>query len=119
MILICYDGSPDSKSAIEHGGALLKGESATVLSVWQPFMQLLSRTYLGFGLVPDINQDEIDQAARSWQETIDAHKTVLTKAAGDPHSTDLQTAIDQLAEERAELLRQRDKLAAIPAKLNQ
>jgi nucleotide-binding universal stress UspA family protein len=86
MILICYDGSPDAKSAIEHGGALLKGESAAVLSVWQPFMQLLSRTYLGFGLVPDINQEEIDQAARKSAEDRAAEGAELARAAGlDAH----------------------------------
>jgi len=30
MILICYDGSPDSRSAIEHAGELLRGQPATV-----------------------------------------------------------------------------------------
>jgi len=61
---------------------------------------------------------EIDGRARSWQETIDAHKAVLKKAADDPHSADLQKEIDELAEQRAEMLRQRSKLAAIPDKLN-
>ncbi|HEY3899105.1 MAG TPA: hypothetical protein VGM54_10855 [Chthoniobacter sp.] len=62
---------------------------------------------------------EIDSRARSWQETIDAHKAVLKKAAEDPHSADLQKEIDELTEQRAEMLRQRDKLAAIPDKLKQ
>ena len=61
---------------------------------------------------------EIDSRARSWQETIDAHKAVLKKATEDPHSADLQKEIDELAEQRAEMLRQRSKLAAIPDKLN-
>ena len=68
----------------------------------------------GANSVSVIAGGEIDQAARSWQETIDAHKAVLKKATDDPHSAELQTAIDQLAEQRAELLRQRTKLAAIP-----
>jgi hypothetical protein len=62
---------------------------------------------------------EIDGRARSWQETIDAHKAVLKKASNDPHSADLQKEIDELAEQRAEMLRQREKLAAIPDKLKQ
>jgi len=62
---------------------------------------------------------EIDGRARSWQETIDAHKAVLQKATADPHSADLQKEIDELAEQRAEMLRQRTKLAAIPDKLKQ
>ena len=60
---------------------------------------------------------EIDGRARSWQETIDAHKAVLKKATEDPHSSDLQKEIDELTEQRAEMLRQRDTLAAIPDKL--
>jgi hypothetical protein len=74
-----------------------------------------------FDLRTSINSKlrEIDQAARSWQETIDAHKTVMQKAQDDPHSGDLQTQIDQLSEQRVELLRQRAKLAALPDKLKQ
>jgi hypothetical protein len=60
---------------------------------------------------------EIDREARAWQETIDAHKAVLDKATGDPHAAELQTEINQFSEQRAELLRQRAKLAALPDKL--
>ncbi|MDR3403379.1 MAG: hypothetical protein P4L99_12850 [Chthoniobacter sp.] len=62
---------------------------------------------------------EIDHEARSWQDTIDAHKAVMQKATEDPHSADLQKEIDQLSEQRAELLRQRAKLAGLPDKLKQ
>ena len=74
-----------------------------------------------FDLRTSINSKlrEIDQAARSWQETIDAHKAVMQKAKEDPHSGELQAQIDQLAEQRAELMRQRAKLAALPDKLKQ
>jgi nucleotide-binding universal stress UspA family protein len=37
VILICYDGSPDAKEAIARGAALLRGQRATVLTVWSPF----------------------------------------------------------------------------------
>lgn len=57
--------------------------------------------------------DDIDVQARSWQDTIEAHKSVLKKAPDDPHSAQLQTAIDQIAEQRAELLRQRARLSAV------
>ncbi|HEY2650479.1 MAG TPA: hypothetical protein VGI50_01070 [Solirubrobacteraceae bacterium] len=50
MILICYDGSPDSKAAIQHGGELLKGQPAIVLTVWQPFIEVITHAYAGFGL---------------------------------------------------------------------
>ncbi len=42
MILICYDGSDDARAAIEHLGALLPDEPATLLTVWAPFSMLAS-----------------------------------------------------------------------------
>jgi hypothetical protein len=62
---------------------------------------------------------EIDREAPAWQQKIDAHKAVLSKAGDDPQAKELQTQIDQLTEQRAELLRQRARLAAIPDKLKQ
>ena len=61
---------------------------------------------------------EIDREARSWQETIDAHKAVLRRASGESRSNELQSGIDELTEQRAQLLRQREQLSAINAKLN-
>ncbi|MEP6672224.1 MAG: hypothetical protein ABJF10_23880 [Chthoniobacter sp.] len=74
-----------------------------------------------FDLRTSINSKltELDHEARSWQDTIDAHKAVMQKATDDPHGADLQKEIDQLSEQRAELLRQRAKLAALPDKLKQ
>ena len=62
---------------------------------------------------------EIDREAPAWQQKIDAHKAVLSKAGDDPQAKELQTQIDQLSEQRAELLRQRARLAEIPDKLKQ
>jgi nucleotide-binding universal stress UspA family protein len=68
MILICYDGSPDSKAAIEHGARLLKGEQATVLTVWQPFINVISHTPT-FGLgAAAIDSEKIDEESRSVAE---------------------------------------------------
>ena len=66
MILICYDGSTDAKSAIEHAGQLMKDHAATVLTVWQPFAEVMRQTGafgLGSGAVPDV--EEIDNRSRS------------------------------------------------------
>lgn len=63
MILICYDGSEDSKAAIQHGGELLHGQSATVLTVWQPVAYMGARAPGAFGLMPAlIDAEQIDQA---------------------------------------------------------
>ena len=83
MILICYDGSPDAKAAIERGARLLKGESATVLTVWQPFIQVLERSYMGFGVTADaVNPDEIDQTVRRTAENRAGEGAELARQAG-------------------------------------
>jgi hypothetical protein len=61
---------------------------------------------------------EVDRAERSWQETIDAHKAVLSKASGDARGPELEAEINRLSEERAELLRQRARLISINEKLD-
>jgi nucleotide-binding universal stress UspA family protein len=37
VILICHDGSTDAKEAIARGARMLRGQRATVLTVWSPF----------------------------------------------------------------------------------
>jgi nucleotide-binding universal stress UspA family protein len=37
VILICYDGSADAMEAIARGALMLRGQRATVLTVWSPF----------------------------------------------------------------------------------
>ncbi len=73
MVLICYDGSTDARSAIEHAGELLSGEPATVLTVWEAFVDLVARTPTGFGValgMPDI--DSIDGAAENAERLAQA-----------------------------------------------
>jgi nucleotide-binding universal stress UspA family protein len=47
MILICYDGSADSQAAVDHVGELISGGPAIVLCVWEPFLDLLTRSSFG------------------------------------------------------------------------
>ena len=49
MILIAYDGSMDAQSAVDLAGDLMSGEPTTVLSVWEPFVDVMARTGLGVG----------------------------------------------------------------------
>jgi nucleotide-binding universal stress UspA family protein len=62
VILIAYDGSPDAEAAIEQAGSLFAGEPATVLTVWEPFLDVMARTGAGFGLSPGMADfEEIDK----------------------------------------------------------
>jgi nucleotide-binding universal stress UspA family protein len=69
VILICYDGSPDARAAVEDAGELFKGQSATVLTVWQPFVEALAQMPAGFGMAPgEIDYEQIDTATRQSAE---------------------------------------------------
>jgi nucleotide-binding universal stress UspA family protein len=69
MILICYDGSADARAAVEHAAELFPDQLVTVLTVWEPFIEVVARTTVGFGLVPSIpSAGEIDQASEKAAE---------------------------------------------------
>jgi nucleotide-binding universal stress UspA family protein len=83
MVLICYDGSTDARSAIEHAGELFSGEPATVLTVWEPFVDVVARTPTGFGMalgMPDI--DSIDAASRENAERLAQAGVELARQVG-------------------------------------
>jgi nucleotide-binding universal stress UspA family protein len=61
VILLCYDGSSDAKAAIDRAGELLSGQAATVLTVWEPFIDLMARSGASLGL-PPLDSAEIDAA---------------------------------------------------------
>lgn len=60
MILLCYDGSPDAQAAIDHAGEMLSGQPAIVLTIWEPFVEVMARSGTGFGLGAPMNSEEID-----------------------------------------------------------
>lgn len=52
MILICYDGSVDAQAAIERAGVLFTEKSATVLTVWEPFAEVMAHSATGLVFSP-------------------------------------------------------------------
>lgn len=66
MILIAYDGSADAQAAIEQTGELMNGESATILTVWEPFVEVMTRVGAG-GAVPMVGVD-FDEVDRSYEQ---------------------------------------------------
>ena len=70
MILICYDGSDDAKVAIESASVLFSGKRAVVLTVWESFADLFTRTPggLGFGGSVPADEEELDRASRERAE---------------------------------------------------
>jgi nucleotide-binding universal stress UspA family protein len=69
MILICYDGSPDSQAAIDRVGELMPGQPATVLTVWEPSVTVIARAGAGMdvwldGIDPQRMDELAERAAR-------------------------------------------------------
>jgi nucleotide-binding universal stress UspA family protein len=69
VILICYDGSPDSQTAIDQAGKLLGAKPATVLTVWVPFIEVIARTGAGLGFTPGFDDTDIDAASEANAKT--------------------------------------------------
>jgi nucleotide-binding universal stress UspA family protein len=80
VILIAYDGSVDADAAIERAGALLRDEEATVLTVWEPIVDILARTGGAFG-AGDIDYVGIDRASEEQaSERADAGAELARRA---------------------------------------
>jgi nucleotide-binding universal stress UspA family protein len=68
MILVCYDGSSDAQSAIDGAARLMPGAETTVLSIWERYLDVISRSGamgLGFGSAgPADGGEGIDAVSR-------------------------------------------------------
>lgn len=65
MILVCYDGSADAEAAISQVAGLMPGAEATVLTIWEPFLDVMLRsgaTAMGTGSAPYAGGTDIDVA---------------------------------------------------------
>jgi nucleotide-binding universal stress UspA family protein len=107
MILIAYDRSDDAKAAIQHAGRLMRGQTAIVLSIWEPFMTMIARTPAGLGPINDMSDIErIDETLRRTAERHVQEGEQLARAAGldasarvAPRSASIAEAILAVAEE--------------------
>jgi nucleotide-binding universal stress UspA family protein len=104
MILICYDGSDDAKAAIDEAGKLFGGHAATVLTVWQPFAEVLAATTLGWGIAPGVlDIEEADEASRTAAQRLAAEGAELARQAGfnaqPRESTQFETVADAILDE--------------------
>jgi nucleotide-binding universal stress UspA family protein len=83
MILISYDGSDDAKAAIDRAGALFAGQQATVLTVWEPFIDVLARSGagLGFGTMA-FDANDVDAASELAANEAANEGVQRAKAAG-------------------------------------
>jgi nucleotide-binding universal stress UspA family protein len=80
VILIAYDGSDDAKAAIEQSSKLFPGEPATVLTVWQRFIDTMVRTGGGINLA--IDYDDVDQETENGARKMADEGVALAREAG-------------------------------------
>jgi nucleotide-binding universal stress UspA family protein len=80
MILIAYDGSEDAKAAIEQAARLFPGEPTTVLTVWQRFIDTMTR--VGGGLNTAVDYGEIDDDIETGAREKAQEGVQLAKEAG-------------------------------------
>jgi hypothetical protein len=91
VILICFDGSTDAKEAIAHGAPLLRGQRATVLTVWSPF----DAVALGLsGGVEDMQaNDEAGRLHAEHQAQVGARLAIEAGFDAEPRTADRRTTI--------------------------
>jgi nucleotide-binding universal stress UspA family protein len=82
VILIGYDGSDNAKAAIDRAGALFRGQPAAVLSVWEPFSDIVARTPASLGFAGISDYDEIDEASRKSANDQAEEGAALARGAG-------------------------------------
>ncbi len=82
MILICYDGSPDARTALEHAARLLSAQVATVLTVWEPIEEVLVRQPLPYAGGAAVDIEDIDEANRHEADEIAAEGATHARGLG-------------------------------------
>jgi nucleotide-binding universal stress UspA family protein len=80
VILIAYDGSDDAKTAIEQAAQLFPGQSVTVLTVWQRFIDTMARVGGGMGMLVDYNEIDGEAEKRAAEQAAEGAK--LASEAG-------------------------------------
>ncbi len=81
-VLVCYDGSPDAQEAVRRAAAFATDGRATVVTVWEPFSNVLAHTgadvhFSGYELIP-----EIDMASEQSAEARAAAGAALAREGG-------------------------------------
>jgi nucleotide-binding universal stress UspA family protein len=109
MILIAYDASDDAKAAIEHLATLVSGQPATVVTVWEPYIALVTRYPGAGGLLVGENFEEIDNASRDAAEASAEEGAGLARSHGLEASGHALTRQDSIA---STLLSEADRVNA-------
>jgi nucleotide-binding universal stress UspA family protein len=81
VLLICFDGSEDAGAAITRAGALMPGQQATVLTIWQGVSRVASRARAGF-VLSGLHIEDIDASSKQRAAEIAGRGVELARSAG-------------------------------------
>jgi nucleotide-binding universal stress UspA family protein len=114
MILLCYDGSEDAHAAVEHAGRLLGGQPTTVLTVWEPFIEILTRTSYGAAMtVGMVDTEAIDAANRDGAQDRAEEGAVRARAVGLDAEPRSSARVTTFADAIIEVARELDAAAIV------
>jgi nucleotide-binding universal stress UspA family protein len=88
-VLLAYDGSADAQAAIDQAARLMPGAEATVLTVWEPFLDAMTRSVsmggvgMGMGWAGTYaDSEKMDAATREAAHATAADGAQRATAAG-------------------------------------
>jgi nucleotide-binding universal stress UspA family protein len=96
MILIAYDGSDDAKAAIATAGKLTPAQPATVVTVWQRFIDSMARS--GAGVPVMIDFDNVDESTEKLARERAEEGAKLASEAGLKGSAETAVVLTTVAE---------------------
>jgi nucleotide-binding universal stress UspA family protein len=85
MVLICYDGSPDARAAIDRVGELMPAADAVVLVIWETVLETMLRDGalgLGLGMVGAYSDADSDAKIRAAADDLAADGAQRARDAG-------------------------------------
>ena len=96
MILIAYDGSEDARQAIAGAAKLFHGQPATIVTIWQRFVETMAGSGAGVAVVLDY--DELDLAAEKAAYEKASEGAQAAKDAGLEATPRAAVAVGRVAE---------------------
>jgi nucleotide-binding universal stress UspA family protein len=96
VILIAYDGSEDARAAIAGAAKLFPAQPATIVTVWQRFVETMAGTGAGMAVVLDY--DELDLAAEKVAHDKASEGAEIASSAGLEATPRAAVAVGRLAE---------------------
>ena len=97
MILIAYDGSVDAQAAIERAGRLLSGQPATVLTVWERFIEVLARAGTGMP-IGGLDYEALDRSSEEQARQKADEGAQLAEQAGLKAQASVRARVTSVAD---------------------